>query len=113
MEVQYQRMYSIGQFLNERIGFEMEIPDDGDPVEEIKILKKLCDKAHEAINPVPFDETPIEQPKENAPTKEQGLIQVIQLCNTLTSLERFRKEVERSGNEQVQNAFGNKLKQLK
>lgn len=52
MKVFYQRTYSIAPYLTERIGFEIEAPDDcQDPAAEVATLKELCDKAHKELNP--------------------------------------------------------------
>lgn len=51
MKISYQRMYNVGLYLNERIGFEIEAPDECDPIAELQTLKELSDKAHKELNP--------------------------------------------------------------
>ena len=129
MIVTYKRKYPIGSFLNEDIGFEYEIPDLGNPIEAIQMLKEMADKAHELLNPglsVQVDysaipghpmstpEIPI-IPKTNEQKKEKQISNFIEAINTSTSLkavEIFRKMVERENNPELTATFENKLKQL-
>lgn len=51
MIVKYRRLYPIGPYLNEEIGFETSISDDGDAMAELETLRSLCDDAHKKLNP--------------------------------------------------------------
>jgi hypothetical protein len=122
MKVFYQRAYPIGPFMQEKIGFEMEIPDDGDPVAEVSTLKELCDKAHKEINPgfneqyeqgvvSELEPKPIQPSTDMSP--EDALIETIGYCTTEKFLMGFKKQVDNSGSERVREAFENKLQSLK
>ena len=129
MIVTYKRKYPIGSFLNEDIGFEYEIPDLGNPIEAIKMLKEMADKAHELLNPglsiqvdystipghpMSTPEIPI-IPKTNEQKKEKQISNFIEAINTSTSLkavEIFRKMVERENNPELTATFEKKFKEL-
>jgi hypothetical protein len=49
--VTYTRAYIIGAFLQEKIGVEIELSENQDPLEAILEAKKLTDSAHEQANP--------------------------------------------------------------
>jgi hypothetical protein len=49
--VSYTRSYVIGAFLQEKIGVEIELAENQDPLEAILEAKKLTDTAHEQANP--------------------------------------------------------------
>jgi hypothetical protein len=51
MKITYQRAYSIGPFLQEKIGFERELLEGEDTLTAIAHLKSLCDQAHQQLNP--------------------------------------------------------------
>jgi len=60
--VTYQKTYSIGPYLTERIGVEASIDEGQDPKIVLSELKKLCDEVNEANNP--HLAQPIAQPPE-------------------------------------------------
>lgn len=66
---------------------------------------------HKLLN-ISENQNPIKEEENLPPTKEQGLIQVIQLCSSVKNLEMFRPQVEALGSKEVTEAFENKLKQL-
>lgn len=54
MIVKYRRLYNIGPYLNEEIGFETNSPDGLSHdayIMQVEALKELADKAHKKINP--------------------------------------------------------------
>ena len=118
MKVFYQRTYSIGPYLTERIGFEIEI-DTPDPVAEVEFLKTMCDEAHKRMNPgleVTTDYStipghPMSEEKTDL-SPEDALIETIGYCTTEKFLMGFKKQVDNSGSERVRAAFEKKLKSL-
>lgn len=133
-KVKYEKLFPTGAYLNEKIGFEAELGSHGgfangvdssqgyidipdDPIKGIEYLRQLTEQSHKAKYPhLYIDNQPINieqsEPDEKPPSKEQGLIQVIQLCTTTAALERFRKEVERVDNMEVWKAFHDKGEKL-
>jgi len=115
MKVFYQRTYSIAPYLTERIGFEIEAPDDcQDPAAEVATLKELCDKAHKELNPnlEEMKGTHVVPVQEKEDNPDQALIDTINYCTNTRSVEMFKKEVERRNNPLITEAFENKLKSL-
>lgn len=121
MKVILHKLFPYAPYLNEYIGFEMDIPDDGDPIAEVETLRKLAEKSHRERYPEIYSETglpPIphpanEQPKER--TREEMVaahIQTINECKTLRNLEMFRAMVERENENVLYEAYHNKKKQL-
>lgn len=124
MKITYQRAYSIGPFLQEKIGFEIEIPDDGDAMDEIQTLKDLADHAHGQLNPHLIDNS---QPVESVITHSNSIpttqvekspidshIEAINGCTSLKSLDIFRKLVDRQREQypELGKAFDNKHNEL-
>lgn len=106
------------QFLNMDIGFEGSIEPGEDIMKALETLQNVAQSFHkqqfphfytESGKPITVDPVPEDLP----PSKEQGLIQVIQLCISVTALERFRPQVEALNNIQVTEVFSNKMKNLK
>lgn len=131
MKAFYQRAYRIGEYLQEKIGFEMDIPDDGDPIDEIETLKNLCDEAHKKLNPGLYDDrgvgnkfdemmgSPMDALKgistiKKDPKQEaiQSHIKTIGECRTIQNLKIFEALVRNSGSEELQTAYDNRLKEL-
>ncbi len=124
MKVFYKRKYPIGSFLNEDIGFEIEIPDDGDPIDEIHTLKELCDRAHRELNPqmalINSENGPISIPVNGIPTtkkdsKEEAIqshIKTIEECKTIQNLRIFENLVRNTNHPDLTQAFTDKLNQL-
>lgn len=112
-KVSYQRLYPIGSYLNERIGFEASLEEGESPEEAIEKLRILADHSHKplqegedsfevdkqsvknyvsAIQPIDMremEESPI--PK-NAPEEERikKLIGMMSTCKDKKSLETYR-----------------------
>lgn len=127
MKIFYQRAYSIAPYLTERIGFEIDAPDECDPLEEIGTLKSLCDDAHKKLNPgleleVNYSSIPghPEYQKQQYPleskaeltkqTAEQAMIESINGCSSIEVLNTFKLLVK--NNPVFQSAYDKKLEQL-
>lgn len=126
MIVKYRRLYSTGPYLNEEIGFEISIPDHGDPIAEVQTLKELCDKAHEQLNPGLEDKTDIgvyenhvartQLPetrihKESQELRVANMIADIQSCQDLKVLETYKLLVK--NNPQLQQVYDETAEKLK
>lgn len=46
MKVILHKLFPYAPYLNEYIGFEKDISDDGDPLEEVETLRKLAEQSH-------------------------------------------------------------------
>ena len=106
MILKYRRLYPIGPYLNEEIGFEIEIDDKQPDGNEAAIffslteLKKLCDEAHKKLNPH-LGETSMAQYQSFAPeripeqqvdkrTNVEFMIDDIAACADLKILDTYR-----------------------
>lgn len=126
MKISYQRSYPIGPFLQERIGFEIEAPDDGEPLTEIETLKQLCDEAHKKLNPNltadysdvaghPQAEQQKPIPEVQTDSKEEqilGFVEAVQLCTSLTALNRFKTRVGELKDPRLTTAYEEKEKEF-
>lgn len=136
MKVFYQRAYRIGEFLQEKIAFEIEA--DINPILNPKIalsyveeLKLLCDEAHEKLNPGLYDDRGVgnkfdemmgnpmdalegistikKDPRQEA---IQSHIKTIGECRTIQNLKIFENLVKNTNDPILTEAFNNKLKEL-
>lgn len=115
MIVKYRRLYPYAPYLNEEIGFEVSIPDDGDPIAEVETLKELCDKAHKKLNP---ESLPTQtdyntgQPREIQVEKIEigDLPTQIQSCKELKVLESYKLMVK--GKADLEKLYLDKLEEL-
>jgi len=55
--VNYQKVYSVGPYISERIGLEASVDEGQDPKFILAELKKLADEVNQANNPHLFPET--------------------------------------------------------
>lgn len=123
MIVKYKRLYPVGPYLNEEIGFEIEL-DTPDPIKEVEYLKNLCDEAHKKLNPhlyvdgqslMPLNEShPSMQPKES---RIDILIKEIQECSQISELNQYGREVglvvyEKEANENAASRAAYDLKMM-
>ena len=166
VRVKYERLFPIGMYLNEKIGFEAEIgttiitsltvdekkywEDIGQypvkletPQEVVEQLRQLAENIHKEKYPhfyieqegktfgsgksmtdilVNGTKEELEQFADANPVKyhsqitsdeqSQGLIEVINTCDTIQKLERFEKQVERNGSDEAYQAYQRKYTQL-
>jgi hypothetical protein len=91
-KVSYQKLFPIGNFLNERIGFEASVDEGDDIFETLGKLKRMADQFHaenNAANIVPDSEN--SSHKENSEDREIGLKpEAIMSCKELRVLETYR-----------------------
>lgn len=118
MKVKYEQLFPTASFLNCRIGFETEIPDDGDVDMELRGLKDIATAFHmkefpqfyQASKPIYNGE---EMPKEiqvSKPSPESNMITAITTCTTIEVLKTFEKLAK--SKPEFQTAYDNRLKEL-
>ena len=86
---------------------EVELGENENPHEAFREAKSLVDKWLPGVN----QDIVREEEKPEA-TPEEALIQIIDLCHTVSLLERQRGQVERMKSQKVTERFESKLKQL-
>jgi hypothetical protein len=119
MKVKYEQLFPTASFLNCRIGFETEIPDDGDVDMELTSLKDIAQAFHMKEFPQFYQQNkPIyngeEMPKEIQVKKETNpltnMITAITTCTTIATLKTFEKLAK--SKPEFQTAYDNRLKEL-
>lgn len=115
-KVYYQRNFRLGTFLFETVGVGIEVNEGEDAKQALDEAKRLTNEYgetmyEEAESMRGTHETLIHAASE--PTdKIASWMEVIRLCSTITALQRFEKQVEREQNQELTNAYNEKLKQL-
>jgi len=127
MKVSYTRSYPIGAFLQEKIGFEIEVPDDCEnPIMEVHVLKDFCDKAHKELNPgldiavdysaIPGHPMNVQEPEKEAEDRNVAIDAYYQIINmkgaSAKYLEKQRQHIEALNDSALTQHFNNKLKEL-
>lgn len=133
--VRYERLFPVGAYLNEKIGFEAELdepylhqPEGNSPqwlIETpeyvINHLRQLAENIHKEKYPHLYTEsgTPIvvrqvEEVETTTPRQEkiEGMKSIIKLCSTQSFLEKQRKNVEELNDPELWAAFEEKLQSL-
>jgi hypothetical protein len=116
--VSYTRSYVIGAFLQEKIGVEIELAENQDPLEAILEAKKLTDTAHEQANPHLYNGIqPISEPTtlptlkvEREHIEGKSVAEQIATVEELKVLEGYKLLVK--NNPDWLNAYNLKLKEL-
>lgn len=120
MKIKYEQLFPTASFLNCRIGFETDIPDDGNVDTELTRLKDLSTAFHmkefpqfyKENKPIYLGEEPEKSVQVDKPTdKIQGTLDEIEKCLTLDELQGFW--MVSKGNLITSNAWKAKEKQLK
>lgn len=126
-KVSYQRLYPIGSYLNERIGFEASLEEGEDPCKAIEELRILADQSHKPlqegevldhppINGVKWetkegleDEVPI--PK-NAPREVRinRLLKQMSTCKDATMLKQYHLIVAKEP--ELQSFYNKKMEEF-
>lgn len=133
-KVKYERLFPIGMYLNEKIGFEAEIQSDlveeyqnNVALEAVEKLRQLAEDIHKEKYPhfymgdklhIPQDFELTERKVDydnlkqfDEPTKEQGMIELINSkYQTKKTLENLRPQVDKLNNPEITELFLNKLK---
>lgn len=122
--INYQKVFPLGAYVNEKIGLEMSV-DDGDNIDEaFKTAKKVVEIWHRNSNPglevqvnyaaVPghpeYVEPSPQEKKDSKQSAEEKMIQAISTCTSIETLSTFKLLVK--NNEVFQKAYNERLKQL-
>lgn len=128
--VNYQKVFPLGQYINERIGVEIQVDPDESEVDALREAKRIVEQFHKDNNPQLYTETPIVDYTnfsvnnvDSAPDMEQktppktqphSTIEAINSCTTLKVLQEFDLIVQNMGKKypEIQEAYDNKLKEL-
>jgi hypothetical protein len=115
ISVNYNRTYSIGPFLNEKIGVEATIEEGDNPIEVLKSLKELADSFNKIANPHLEESQPpepivlpiaqIEKPI------GKSMVEQIMSCDSMKVLESYKLLVK--NNDEWKAAYDSKYNQLK
>lgn len=111
--VLYQKVFPLGRFDNEKIGFEASIDDVENPMEAISKLRELAEETFNAAYPTGLTgthERVIEETTNPPESRVQSIIQDISTCKELKVLESYR--LIANSNPLIQEAYNNKLKQF-
>lgn len=135
--VNYQKVFPLGQYINERIGVEIQVDPDESEVDALREAKRIVEQFHKDNNPQLYTETPIQPQYFNGSfpihdkegnrihsgvniepitpkTQPHSTIEAINSCTTLKVLQEFDLIVQNMGKKypEIQEAYDNKLKEL-
>jgi len=112
--INYQKVFPLGMYINERIGVEIQLDKGDNPEEALLKAKEMVEAFHKENNKwlymeVNMDAIPIEKPK---PEEIRiGLFaEDINSCKDMETLKGYRLLVK--GKPELQQAYDNKLKEL-
>lgn len=120
VKIKYEQLFPTASYLNCRIGFETEISDLENPMQELSRLKNIAQAFHMKEFPQFYEkEKPIYQGEEFMPEiqiekKPEGYekyLQDVENCKTIEDLESMR--VICAMNPKLQDAFNERMKALK
>jgi hypothetical protein len=121
-KVSYQKLYPIGNFLNERIGFEASVEDyENGSIESIlRQLKEMADKCHREMNP-PQEQSDesihssqienLDQPKPPQEIQIGNIEAGIRSCKNIKILETYRLIIKKDAG--LQKAYDEMMEKLK
>lgn len=116
-QISYQRVYPLGSYSTERIGLEATLDEGENPETALSHLKILVEELHqETLKSLPTDDfrgTHVRNVVEEPVDKIQSWKTVISMCTSITALERFKPQVDRENNQELTEAYNNKLQSLK
>lgn len=120
--VNYQKVFPLGQYINERIGVEIQVDPDESEVDALREAKRIVEQFHKDNNPQLYTETPIHREKEDlfavaiqSPKNQpHSTIEAINSCTTLKVLQEFDLIVQNMSKKypEIKEAYDNKLKEL-
>lgn len=132
--VNYQKVFPLGQYINERIGVEIQVDPDESEVDALREAKRIVEQFHKDNNPQLYTETTVhnnsqfedspnapwnlrkadEQPPYTPKTQPHSTIEAINSCTTLKVLQEFDLIVKNMSSKypEIKEAYDNKLKQL-
>lgn len=113
MKVSYKGKFPTGSFLNEDIGFEIEIPSntDEEALKAVSHLRDLAEKAHRERYPDPIDPNEeikvVQKEKDNRGETIQQLILEIQSCKDQKNLDVYKYLLKQYP--EIQDAYNQQL----
>jgi hypothetical protein len=116
--VSYQKLFPLGMYCNERIGVEVELGDNQDPMKALEEAKRLTEEFHKQSNPEIYnnvdEETPVlamikKEEKKNLSTQDR-LIVDISTCTELKVLESYKLLSKKYP--EIQDAYDKKYAEL-
>ena len=128
MKIKVEPLLPTSPYLNCRIGIERDYPDDANEADVINQTWDNLIAIHMKRYPHLYNEdgtpkyegykgeemrgTHVRDIVEEPVDKIKGMVEVINLCSTKVALERFYPQVQRIDNQELTEAYNNKLKQL-
>ena len=116
-QISYQRVYPLGSYSTERIGLEATLDEGENPQTALEHLKTMVEELHqETLKSLPTDDfrgTHVRSVVEEPIDKIESWKTVISMCTSITALERFKPQVDREQNQELTEAYNNKLQSLK
>ena len=120
MIVKYSKKFPYAPYLNEDIGFEMEVGEDIITNKSyvfaiLATLKEMAEEFHESANPhLQYQSTELipqgQQPLQSIDPKKADTIEKIQDCKTTDELEKWKSDAEKYGLMELWNEKNNSLK---
>lgn len=101
--VSYSKLFSLGMYMNERVGFEAEIDDTEDELAALDKLKSLAEEFHKQSNPGLYIDTVVPSGTTTASKEEQekqfidGVIAAIKSSQNRKSVEWHKATVDKYG----------------
>ena len=117
--VNYQKVFPLAQYVNEKIGVEIQVDEWDDPAEALQKAKKMVETFHRESNPqlesmaataidsVPIPSIQVQKPKDTVSLT----IEQINQASDITVLESFKLLASR--NPQIKEAYDKRLNELK
>lgn len=110
--INYQKVFPLGQFVNERLGVEVEISESENPIEVYKEVKKIIEDAHRAMNPQ-LEYDVVAASTDQPPHEERrigNIIDDINSCENLKVLETYKFIAKQKP--EFQEAYDEKFREL-
>lgn len=113
MRIKYERLFRLGDFENERLGIELDIPDKADPQENLKLIR---DEIHEFFYKIHGDKLP--QTEQTTPQEERiydpikSYVDAVNNCSDLIQLTTQFKYLKNSSKKEIREAYENRLNEL-
>jgi hypothetical protein len=116
--INYQKVFPLGQYINERLGIEIEVSELDDPLEVYKEAKRIIEEAHRAMNPqleyesIPSTtQPPIPEQKPQPEERRIGnIVEDINSCENLKVLETYKFIAKQKP--EFQEAYEKKFREL-
>lgn len=87
-KVTYSQLFPIGQYLNERVGVEIELTAGENPMEALETAKQLTIEFNKKNSPQPEEEKVIQSNREKEAEKNR-LLELMNDCKTPSELKQY------------------------